>query len=109
MTAASSASLSGLRMVAMTFQPLEANSRAVARPSPVDAPVMKMVCDIEVVSVPVLPSMTAIRADQKRGPVARLSGRRRWRPGGAVIILPFDAAPTGRADTAGRGRSSTHG
>jgi hypothetical protein len=39
----SSVSLSGLRIVAMTFQPFEANSWAVALPSPEEAPVMKIV------------------------------------------------------------------
>src|SRR6267154_1324018 len=39
----SSVSVSGLRMVAITFQPLEANNFAVAFPKPVEAPVMKIV------------------------------------------------------------------
>src|SRR6185436_1249357 len=38
----SSASVSGFRMVAITFHPLDANSLAVALPSPEEAPVMKM-------------------------------------------------------------------
>src|SRR5258706_7796756 len=38
-----SVSFSGLRIVAITFQPLAANSFAVALPNPVEAPVMKIV------------------------------------------------------------------
>jgi hypothetical protein len=35
----------------MTFQPRSANSLAAARPSPVELPVMKMVYDIEFLSL----------------------------------------------------------
>ena len=40
---ARSVSLSGLRMVAITRQPLDANNLAAALPSPDELPVMKMV------------------------------------------------------------------
>jgi hypothetical protein len=48
--AESSVSFSGRRIVAMTFQPRSANSMALARPSPVELPLMKMVYDIECLS-----------------------------------------------------------
>ncbi len=50
-TLASSVAFPGCRIVATTFQPRCANSMPAARPSPVQLPVTKMVCDIEFLSL----------------------------------------------------------
>ena len=68
---ASSVSLSGVRMVANTRHPLSAKRSAVARPRPVELPVMKMDFDIGFWDVSAIPQ-------RSRQYVTPAEGRRCW-------------------------------